>query len=146
VAAPSSLEPINDCSIAFRHIAPPGVTLDMCRRPDYWRNNVRECGRSRIAGQRPWNKIEIISEDGSWEAELRILSAADGLVHTRVIREWYVESKPGRKPSLPDGYSIEYVTGNGWRALDAAGMIVSSNLPIEDDAVRAAAHHGRKVA
>jgi len=145
-ARPGSLEPLQDAAMVWRYMAPPGVTLDDCKRPDYWRNVVRECAQSRYAGRSSWNRIEIIAEDGTWEAELRILSAADGLVTTRVIREWSAPKQVGRKPSVPDGYVIEHIPNNGWRALDSHGAVVSERLPIEDDAIRAASQHSKKAA
>lgn len=143
-ARPGSLEPLADASMTWRYRAPPGHTLEMCQRPDYWRNNVREAGRTRSAGVTPWNRIEIIAEDGTWEAEFRVLSAADGLVVTRLIREWHVAAKPGRKPSVPDDYRIEHVRDNGWRAIDPHGEPVAQRLATEEMAVRAAADHARK--
>lgn len=143
-ARPGSLEVALDASITWRYLAPAGTTLDQCQRPDYWRNVVRELGQQRVLGRHAWNRIEIICEDGTWEAELRVLSVSDGLVQTRVIREWHVPAKGGRKPSVPDGYKIEYVPSNGWRALDPNGQIIAASLSIEDDAVRAAAGHARK--
>ncbi len=143
-ARPGSLEPASDAAMFWRHMAPPGVTLEMVRRPDYWRNLVKECGQARTAGRTAWNRIEVIAEDGSWEAELRVLSAADGLVQTRLLREWAPEARPGRKAMVPDGYTVEHIRDNGWRALDPNGIILQSRMPLEDDAIRAASHHARK--
>lgn len=145
-ARPGSLEPLSDASITWRYIAPPGVTLEMCQRPDYWRNVAREAGQARTGGRVSWNKIEIIAEDGTWEAELRVLSAADGLVTTRLLREWHRASRPGRKASLPEGYTVEHIENNGWRALDRNGEIVSQRLPIEDMAIQAASDHAKRAA
>lgn len=143
-ARPGSLEPASDASITWRYLAPAGVTLEMCKRTDYWRNVVREAGQTRTGGRQSWNKIEIIAEDGTWEAELRVLSAAEGLVHTRVIREWFATARPGRKPTVPDGFRVEFVPNNGWRALDDHGAVVAERLPVEEDAIRAAAAHSKK--
>lgn len=143
-ARPGSLEPVSDVSLFWRHVVPPGITLDMVRRPDYWRNLVKECGQTRTSGKPSYNKIEVIAEDGTWEADLRVLSAADGLVQTRLLRLWEPDAKPGRKPMVPEGYTVEHIRDNGWRALDPNGIILSSRLPLEEDAVRAASHHARK--
>ncbi len=151
-ARPGSLDNLADASVTLRYFAPPGHTLEMCQRPDYWRNCTREAGQQRVPSRHAWNKIEILAEDGTWEAELRVLSVSagaagtGGLVHTRLIREWSAPAKPGRKPALPDGYVVEHIPGNGWRTLDPNGMPVATNLPIEDDAIRAAANHAKKAA
>ena len=144
-AKPGSLDSVYDASVTWRYIAPVGHTLDMCQRPDYFRNVARECGQQRVAGRHSWNRIEILSEDGSWEAELRVLSAADGLVHTRLLRDWTAPSKPGRKPNKPEGYAVEMVPANGWRVLDPNAEIVATRLATEDEANRAAADHARRV-
>ena len=145
VARAVSLEVLNDASITYRYTAPVGHTLDMCLRPDYWTHLTRELGAQRVESRHAYNRIEILAEDNSWEAELRVLSVADGLVHTRCIREWTAPAKPGRKPSLPDGYKVEHVPGNGWRALDANGGVIVGKLATEEDAIRAASGHARKV-
>jgi len=143
-ARPGSFENAADAAIIWRYMAPAGHTLEMCQRPDYWRNVTRECGQQRVLNRPAWNRIEIIAEDGSWEAELRVMSISNGLVQTRLLREWAAPSKPGRKPNLPDGYVVEMISGNGWRALDPNAQPVAVNQITEDDAVRAAYAHAKK--
>lgn len=145
VARAMSLEVMHDASVTYRYFAPAGHSLDMCMRPDYWRDLTRELGAQRVDGKHAWNKVEILAEDGTWEADLRVLSVDAGLVHTRCIREWNAPAKPGRKPALPEGYKVEHIPGSGWRAIDAAGGLVSTHLPIEDDAIRAASAHAKKI-
>jgi len=143
-ARPGSLEVLHDCSVTWRHMAPAGVALEDCRHPAYWKNVVREASQQRVVGRHAWNRIEILAEDGTWEAELRVLSAADGLVHTRLIREWHAETTRGRKPAVPDDYQIEHIPANGWRVLDPTGDIIAANVAVEEQAIRAAAAHARK--
>ena len=145
-ARPGSLEDARDASIVWRYIAPAGVTLEMCQRPDYWRNVVKECGMQRVGQRHAWNRIEIIAEDGTWEADLRVISAVDGLVQTRLLREWHTPARPGRKPLPPEGYIVEHIPANGWRVLDPNGQEIAGKLPVEDDAVRAAAQHAKRAA
>lgn len=142
-ARPGVLELATDAAATWRYMAPPGHSLEMCQRPDYWRNCLRELGQQRIGGRHAWNKIEIIAEDGTWEAELRVVAVGDGLVQTRLLREWSAPKTPGRKPALPDGYRVEHIEGNGWRALDPNGAIVRDKLQTEEMAVRAASQHAR---
>ena len=87
--------------MTLRYFAPRGHALEDCLRPDYWRNVTREAGQQRVPNRHAWNKIEILAEDGTWEAELRVLSVDHGLVHTRVLREWAAPSKPGPAPDPP---------------------------------------------
>lgn len=145
-ARPGSLDNLHDSAVTLRYFAPSGHTLEMCQRPDYWRNVVKEAGQQRIVNRHAWNKIEILAEDGSWEAELRVMSVSTGLVHTRLLREWKAPAKTGRRPNIPDGYEIEHIPSNGWRVLEPNGDPISTNLPTEDDAIRAAAAHSKKAA
>lgn len=136
-ARPASLEALQDASITWRYVAPPGVSLEMCQRPEYWSQVTRECSQRRVAGRPSWNRIEIIADDGSWEADLRILAvdAPAGRVFTRTIREWHEKKRPGRKASLPDGFRVEHITERGWRVVDDRGVVLISEVTIEQDAV-----------
>lgn len=145
-ARPGSLDALHDASITWRYLAPAGVTLEMCQRPDFWRNCTKELGQQRVLNRHAWNRIEILAEDGTWEAELRVLSVDHGLVQTRLLHEWHAPAKAGRKPAIPEGYKIEHVPSNGWRVLDQNGQPIASNLTVEDDAIRAAAAHSKKAA
>lgn len=143
-ARPGTLDLQHDASFTYRYIAPPGHTLEHCSHPEYFRHNERACGFTRSGSKNAWNKIEIIAEDGSWEADLRILSVANGLVETRVIRHWETQAKPGRKPSVPDGYKVEHIQDHGWRALDRFGEPIVQKQPTEDKALAAAIDHNRR--
>lgn len=145
-ARPGSLEVVGDASVSWRYIAPAGDTLEMCQRPDYWKHHTRELGQQRVLGRNAWNRIEIICEDGTWEAELRVISVADGLVNTRLLREWRAATKPGRKPTVPAGYVVEHIANNGWRVLDPDRQIIAANISIEEEAIRAAASHAKSAA
>jgi hypothetical protein len=148
-ARPGSLDVSHDASVTWRYLAPAGHSLEMCQQPSYWKSVVKEAGQQRVLGRHAWNRIEIIAEDGTWEAELRVLSVVDGpsaLVNTRLIREWHAPVKAGRKPAVPEGYIVEHITNNGWRARDPGGQIIAANLSIEDEAIRAAANHAKKAA
>ena len=145
-AKPGTLDNLNDASVTLRYFAPRGHTLEDCQRPDYWRAVIRECGQQRVPNRHAWNKIEILAEDGSWEAELRILSVAEGLVHTRLLWDWKQAVTPGRVAKDPDGYVIEHIANNGWRVLDENGTEVAAKLTTRDAAVLAAKQHAKKVA
>lgn len=145
-ARPAALEPLHEASVTYRYMAPPGHTLEHCLSPEYWRHNARECRHSRLTGRNSWNRIEVIAEDGSWEADLRILSVdSTGLVETRVLRHWEPAPKPGRKAMAPDGYRVEHIPEHGWRAIDRNGEMVAQKLSTEAKAIEAASDHARKV-
>lgn len=143
-ARPGSLEPAHDAAITWRYIAPVGHTIEMLQEPSYFGHNIRECARSRLAGRHAWNRIEVIAEDGSFEVELRVVSVdADARhVHTRIIRQW-PEAKRSAAPP-PEGYTVEHVQGNGWRALDRNAGTVTEKRATRDEALLAAVEHHRK--
>lgn len=157
-ARPGSLDSALDASIIWRYVAPMGHTLEMCLKPTYWRNVLRELGQQRVIGRHAFNRIEILSEDGSWEAELRVMEvdATGGLVTTRLLRQWpeakpeavapapKAETKPETKADVPEGYIVEQVPGNGWRAIDPNGDVLTEKRTTEAAALKAAVAHAKK--
>lgn len=150
VALPGSLETAHDVSITYRYMAPVGHTIEMCCDPDYWKHNLRECNQQRIGGRHAWNKIEIVSVDGTWEALLRIMSVdiQNGRVSTRLLSQWPASTQPAvdtQDAPIPDGYRIDFIEGNGWRAIEPGGTTLIEKRPSRDDAVRRALEHASKV-
>lgn len=149
VALPGSLETAHDVSITYRYMAPVGHTLEMCCDPDYWKHNMRECNQQRIGGRHAWNKIEIISVDGTWEAMLRIMSIDmnNSRVTTRLLSQWPAAAQPLavlEDAPTPDGYRIEFIEGNGWRALEPGGTTIIEKKTSRDDVVRRVQEHANR--
>ena len=124
-------------------MAPAGHTLEDCTQPSYWSNVRREAGLQRVVGRHAWNKIEIVAEDGTWEALLRVVSVdQDGQVMTRVLSQW---AEPQAKAAdAPEGYTVEHITGNGWRALDPKRATLTDKKASHDEALLAAVEHHRR--
>lgn len=137
VARPSLLDMAQDASIVWRYLAPVGTTIEMCLAPEYWAQCSRELGQTRVIGRHAWNKLEIISEDGTWEAELRVITAEPDRVFVRLLRYWQSD----RVTKLPAGYDVAHVPGNGWRVMNHQGAILTEKLATEDEAVRFAHRH-----
>lgn len=145
-ARPGTLENLQNVSVTLRYVAPLGHMLEDCLRKDYWKNLTRECSQQRIPGRHAWNRIEIIAEDGTWEAELRILSVGHDYVETRLLREWRQPAeKAARKPKPADGYKVEMVPGNGWRAVGPKNLVVAEKLLTEAEAQKAAEDHAARM-
>lgn len=144
-ARPGSLEPLSDAAISYRYIAPPGLTLEDCLKRDFWRNNARELARSREPGKPSFNKIEILASDGSWEATVRVMEVADGLAELRLLHRWPEQAieKVAETPP-PDGYRVEFIEDNGWRALEPGGTMLTEKRTTRDEALRRAIEHSRK--
>lgn len=149
-ARPNSLENINDAAVTWRHIAPVGVTLADVQEPTYWVHVVRELAQQRVVGRKSFNRIEVLADDGSWEAELRVMNVVDEgtvrRVETRLLRQWPVAGVAVQKLTTPPGYKVEHVANRGWRVIDEAGATIKSNLPTEEDAIRFAQGHAKKAA
>jgi len=143
-ARPSALDVAGDASITWRYTAPSGHTLQDCLRPDYWQNSVRELGQQRVIGRHAFNRVEILAEDGSWEAELRVMSVDKNLVTMRLLREWTAPQATRSDVTVPEGYKVEHIGGNGWRALDPKGQILIEKQTDRAKAVQAAVEHGGK--
>ena len=47
---------------------------------------------------------------------------------------------------MPQGYTVEHVPENGWRAIDPKGNILIEKQTVEDDAIKAARDHAKKFA
>lgn len=142
-ARPGTLESAYDAAIVWRYMAPAGHTLEDCLEKDYWRNALREVGMQRIHGKPAWNRIEIIAEDGTWEAELRVVSVSGETVQTRTIRAWREQLAKAPAPE-PEGYTVEYISGNGWRALDRNASAITEKRASRDEALLAAVEHNRR--
>jgi hypothetical protein len=146
-ARSSALDNAADASMTWRYTAPAGHSLQDCLRPDYWQNSVRELGMQRVLGRHAFNRIEILAEDGTWEAELRVMSIDKGLVTTRLLRKWFAEksaSSDAPELSAPAGYKVEHITGNGWRALDPKGQILIEKQTERGKALLVAVEHSAK--
>lgn len=143
-ARQNSLDVAHDASITWRYTAPEGHTLQDCLRPDYWHTCLREIGQQRVIGRHAFNRIEILAADGTWEAELRVMSISDGQVITRLLREWHAPSNGRSEPAVPEGYKVEHIGGNGWRALDRHGNIITEKKSDRGAALQAAISHSAK--
>jgi hypothetical protein len=146
-ARPGSLEPLSDAAITYRYIAPLGVTLDEVMVPTYWRNNIRDLSRTREPGKSAFNRIEILAADGTWEADVRVMDAADGIATLRLLRVWPENGANAAKEpevSAPDGYRVEFIENNGWRALEPGGNMLIEKRTTRDEALKRAQEHSRK--
>jgi len=90
-------------AITFHYTAPRGHSLEMCTMPSYWQACAAQIGERWVNDARV--RIEILAADGTWEAELRVLSVIGTHVETRVIREWHAGSD-GHWPQPIEGASL----------------------------------------
>ena len=127
------LQPAYERRPVFLVEVPTGVTLDDVLEPGFWKHVWREMTR----GGGKYAKIEVICEDQTWEAELRVYATGDGFVKTRVLVPWEAKKAQGRPPKLPEGWVAEPV-GSTWRVRNSVGEPVVQNEASEYDAIVAA--------
>ena len=144
-ARPGSLDNQFDAAVIWRYMAPAGHTIEDCCRSDYWRNVIREVSQQRINQRHAFNRIEILAEDGTWEAEIRIMAVDGHDVTARLLRQWPEPTKAVQtKVEAPEGYTVEHVSGNGWRALEPGGTTLIEKRTTRDEALNRALDHSRK--
>jgi hypothetical protein len=99
-------------------LPPAGTTLDAMLKPEYWVHVSKRL--------RPWDLIEVHSEDGTWFAELIVRSTGTGVA--RVAVKSHIEFKDG-SAGMPDGVSL---AGHEikWRGRAAWGVVRLSDAAV----------------
>jgi hypothetical protein len=136
-ASPHQLQDSRSVKLELFHVVPSGLSLDAVLDPSYWRNAWK------VLDGKTNSTIELVAEDGAWEAMARVLSAKDGIVKLRVVSKWEADRS---KASVPDGFKVEFIPGKGWRALDTDNTVIVDGEPAEADAIAAAVARAKKYA
>lgn len=124
---------------------PHGLTLDDVRKPIFWAHHAANMALNAI--------VEIVAEDGTFDAEFRIIGKGVGLIELRPLRVWQAEkaqAKPmpvGEKKDVPEGYLVNFAPAHKWRvSTKDPHLIVSKDHPSEAAAIEAAIAHAAKAA
>jgi hypothetical protein len=125
-AKPLNLSVAHERRVAFLYFVPVGVSLSRVLAAKYWGGVVQLLGRTN------WSTIEAISEDGSWEALLRVTSILPDGSGANVRLLWAWSHQAEALPALPDGFKVEFLPGQqGWRALsDKAEVPLGSKADV----------------
>lgn len=134
VCQPHDIKERNSALVSFFHIVPAGISLDQVLAPSYWRNAWKMFER------RVHSTIDLVADDGAWEAKVRVTAVAENVVRLRVLSRWTPEA-PIKE--APDGVKIEHLPSFGWRAVAADGVTLAEGLPSRDEAIAAASTSGR---
>jgi hypothetical protein len=119
-------------SINFLHKVPHGLVLDDVLAHAYWANAWK-----RFEGKE-CSTVDFLAEDGTWEAYARVTRVVEGRVTFRILHHWQEDPV---SIEIPEGYRVEFLSDNGWRALDPNGTIIIANQPQRGDVMNAALEH-----
>lgn len=123
--------------VMFHVKVPKEIKLEQALSKPFWSNAYK------LLERKPLSLVELIAEDGSWEAEVRVLAVDDvGNIRFRILRHW--QAQEIKKDALPKGYRVEFVRDNGWRCIDPSGQQVGGYEPAETDAVALASSFARR--
>lgn len=126
----------------FHVVVPRDTTPDDVLRPGFWAHH---------ANQLPVNTlIDILSEDGGLDMQVRVIGRGIGMVHMRPLRIWTQEQVAGAgndEPDLtdvPEGYTVNFAPKHRWRVIrDDPHAIISTGHTSRAEAVDAAVNHDR---
>ncbi|MFT4079309.1 hypothetical protein [Rhodomicrobium sp.] len=96
----------------FMVTIPPGFTVEDLLDPEFWRNQT--CFKAN-------DRIEAVAADGSFDCDLRIISAGPGFVMTRLLREWRAPETSDHN----DGARVGLAPGQGFVAYGRDGSPIS---------------------
>lgn len=85
-----------------------GVTLDQVLEPSFWAHVA--------ANLKPWDKIEVRAEDGTYYAELIVLQAARSWAKVRMIHQVELDEAPAENNDVP-GYHVKFAGRAKWRVI-----------------------------
>lgn len=134
--APHDLMERQSAVVSFLHVVPGGVTLDQALAETYWRNAWKLLEHKRNS------TIDLLADDGAWEATVRVVSSGGPHVRFRVLSRW-AAPKPQQ---VPAGYAVQHLPREGWRVLAPDKSVLASGEPGEHEAVEAAVAHARRFA
>lgn len=128
---------------AHHVVVPVDVTMEDVTRPSFWAHHTGRLGKHDI--------VDVLSEDGSFDMQLRVVDKGVGFVEMRVLREWQREGaaaeEAGDLPDVPDGYIVNHAPKTGWRVLTKEPHLeISRNHKSRREATEVAIVHAAKAA
>jgi len=133
-----------DYSRTYRQVTvTPETTIEDVLRPSFWANHVGVLQKNDL--------IDILSEDGGLDMQVRVTGKGIGMVHVRPIRVWSrdeVVARPAEQlatdDEVPAGYVVSFAPKQLWRvATKNPSEIVSKDHASKSDAIAAAFEHSR---
>lgn len=127
----------------YHHIVVPvDHTVDDILRPGYWAHHPDKF--------RVFDLVDVLTEDGNIDMQLRVVRKSVGMVVMRPVRIWQADEKPKTEPApadepdmeVPEGYEVNHVPAHKWRVMTKnPSQIVSKGHGSKNEAIRAAVAH-----
>ena len=119
---PHDIKERSSVAVSFFVRVPAGIGLAEATSPAYWRNAWK------VLEHRILSTIDLVAEDGEWEASVRVLQATPTVMKFRVLSQWQPDAKDAARKA-PDGVKVEFITEAGWRALFGDGTVIADAMP-----------------
>lgn len=95
----------------YTQFVDPGTSFEDVLEPDYWAHVVTRL--------RPMDVIEVVALDGSFDAELRVMSIKENIPTFRVLRECHVrEAEDTSQPDASDRYETRHFGRGVWGVVE----------------------------
>lgn len=124
--------PAEFARLTIVHNPERGTAIQELLHPEYWANVARDL--------RVNQAIAVISPDGEWEVELRVLAVGP---FTAKVAIWHMQEWGKAKPQqdtgpaiqIPDGYDVRYRGRAGWSVVrQSDGNILKDGLSSKGEA------------
>jgi hypothetical protein len=127
----------------FFAVVPPSISLEDVMQPRFWAHHVKRLPIHSL--------VEVVSEDGQFDLELRVVSSGIGYVNMRVLRKWVRKDTPKEEAvpdvtdaDIPEGYTVSHAPKTRWRAFIKEPLQeIKRDLPSREHAIVAAIEHSR---
>lgn len=123
---------------------PPEYSIDDVLSPKFWAHHVKKL---------PINsRVEVVSSDGQFDLELRVVSSDIGYVRMRVLRKWERTELPKEEAppavteaDIPEGYLVNHAPKTKWRVFTREPHEeIKRDLPTKEHAIAVAIEHHNK--
>lgn len=130
---------------AHHVVVPHDTTMEDILRPGFWAHHTGRLNKHDI--------VDVITEDGGIDVQLRVTGKAIGMVEMRPLRIWMrdepataeAEETIGEPLGIPEGYTVNHAPKTGWRVMTKEPPLeVSRGHQSKLEAIQAAVDHATK--
>lgn len=122
----------------------PDVTVEDILKPAFWAHHVSTL--------RAGDLIDILSEDGGIDMQVRVTGKGVGYVEVRPLRVWQradkaaaAEPEAVNDDDVPAGYTVNFAPRQKFRVwLKEPSEMIAKDIPTRAEAIRIAVEHAAK--